>query len=129
MTPHLDLLAARSDLRQRRATFIQAARDLAKSLRPRVLIADDNLVYARLIAQALAARGIDADLARDEGAVRMALARARYDLVVVDGVRPEPNGQPPVPALYVSGLGPDARIDVSKDAGVEAIAAEVARRL
>ncbi len=126
---HPDLQAVRSDLHQTRTRFVDTVKSLARALRPKVLIADDNLPYGKLLLAALAQRGIDADLARDEGEVRMLLARSHYDLVVVDGTV-DPAAVNGVPAIYVSGAGAEgARVDVSKSVGIEGIADEVAARV
>lgn len=132
------ILAALSNLRERRERFLAVLREWAASARPRVLIADDNATYAMLLREALRVRGVDADLARDEGEARMLIARASradcpYALVVVDGVCSCDRGQGTcegLPALFVSGAGEEgARVDVCKSEGIDRIADEVAARV
>lgn len=114
-------------LRRSRALFLQRLREIAQSVRPRVLVADDNFTYARLLSQALERRGIATDIALDEPSVRGCLAKHRYDLVVVDGAF-DPDGTE-VPVLYVSGEGDNTRVDVSKSIGISGIADRINREV
>lgn len=131
---------AESFMVESRRRFLQALVDIRRNLRPRVLIADDNAVFARLLRDALDARDIVADIALDEGGVRMLIARHDdYDLLVLDGVC-DPPPSDAVPVLYISGHdlarscgGYEAQVAPrvgfrSKADGVQAIADEIAQR-
>lgn len=90
-------------IQEARARFLQLLAGLRETLRPRVLIADDNAVFASLLRDALEKRGILADVALDEGGARMLIARhGDYELLVLDGAY-EPSPGENVPVLYVSG--------------------------
>ena len=129
--PHVVALSVPAVIGELRCAFLAALNAVRHDLRPRVLIADDNDGYARLLAEALHRREIACDIAHDEGGVRLLLARqGGYALLVLDGAW-EPGGDEKTPILYVTGRDlsdchprPVAGFR-SKADGIEAIAEEI----
>jgi CheY-like chemotaxis protein len=96
----------------------------------RVLVVDDNALFARAAVSLLTALGVRADLAPDGFAALAALAQTPYDLVLLDWEMPRLDGRrtaieirrrygPALPIIVTSAhtnrlrreLGPDAGID------------------
>ncbi|WP_267382081.1 response regulator [Sphingomonas sp. GC_Shp_2] len=71
---------------------VQAGPDAAMDLETRLLIVDDDPGIRELTAGFLAAHGYIVDTAEDGGAMRAALARHRYALVVLDVMMPGEDG-------------------------------------
>lgn len=130
--------AVRADPVEERRDFLIGMDTWRRNMRPRVLVADDNLVFARLLAATLDVRhGISVDIAATEEDVRVLLAQGvDYDLIVVDGTHGQASD---VPVLYVSGRDVCAcptpcvpRCDsgrMSKGDGIAAIVDEIVRRV
>jgi CheY-like chemotaxis protein len=66
--------------------------DLAERLPLRILIAEDNLVNQKLALRLLQRMGYRADLATNGNEAIAALARQRYDLILMDMQMPEKDG-------------------------------------
>lgn len=119
-----------------RLRFVEALRGVRMALRPRVLLADDNDGFAHMLYEALAHRGIAADIAHDDVGVRALLARrSDYALIVIDGASDPSAGD--IPVLYVTArrIGedgwaprPEAGYRCKTD-GADAIADEIAGRI
>jgi DNA-binding response OmpR family regulator len=101
----------------------------------RVLVVDDNPLFARATASMLAALGVEADLAADGFAALAALARAPYDLVLLDWEMPRLDGRrtvleirrrfgPSLPIIVTSALTARVRRVLGPDSGVDDLLAK-----
>jgi DNA-binding response OmpR family regulator len=101
----------------------------------RVLIVDDNPVLARATASMLASLGAEADLAADGFAALASLARAPYDLVLLDWEMPRLDGRrtaleirrrygPSMPVVVISALTARVRRVLGPGSGVDDVLAK-----
>ncbi len=101
----------------------------------RVLVVDDNALFARATAALLATLGARADLAADGFAALGALARAPYDLVLLDWEMPRLDGRrtaleirrrhgPTPPVVVISAHAGRVWRTVGPGSGVDAVLAK-----